>query len=177
MQCMLLFTFRAWKSIGMYMLELGVADDTAHVVVVLFDEPATELVKCSIESLLALVNEVSLYPLFQYFHSLYTNLYLQSANEDSNLPAAITNLIGTTHVLELKSYTYYEYGTFESFTCWKINPTPIVEEGASSSTVDENADTPLPAFKRLLRHHLYVLHRKAMRRRKRKDILWAVVEQ
>ncbi|GJR53317.1 DNA helicase PIF1, ATP-dependent [Tanacetum coccineum] len=112
-----------------YILELGVAEDTAHVVVVLFDEPIIELVKCSTESLLAAVDE--------------------SVDEDSNLPTAITNLVGTTHVLELKSHTYYEYGTFESFTYWKVNPTPMVDEGTSSSTVDENADTPSPTFKRL----------------------------
>ncbi|GKB62830.1 ATP-dependent DNA helicase PIF1-like protein, partial [Tanacetum coccineum] len=60
-----------------YKLELGVADDTTHVVVVLFDEPTTELLKCSVESLLASVDE--------------------SIDEDSNLPTAITNLVGTTH--------------------------------------------------------------------------------
>ncbi|GJU93725.1 replication protein A 70 kDa DNA-binding subunit C-like protein [Tanacetum coccineum] len=120
----------ASRQLRKYRLELGVADDTAHVVVVLFDEPATELMKCSVESLLASVDE--------------------SADEDTNLPAAITNLIGMTHMLELKSHTYYEYGTFESFSCWKINLTPLVEEGASTSTVEENAHTPSPAFKRLL---------------------------
>ncbi|GKF24102.1 DNA helicase PIF1, ATP-dependent, partial [Tanacetum coccineum] len=132
-----------------YRLELGVADDTAHVVVVLFDEPATELLKCSAESLMASVDEVSLYLLFNYFHRFQTNLYLQSADEDSNLPVAITNLIGTTHIFELKSHTYYEYGTFESFTCWKINPAGMMEEVASSTTVDENTDNHSPEFKSL----------------------------
>nr|GEW47243.1 hypothetical protein [Tanacetum cinerariifolium] len=88
-----------------FRLELGVTDDTAHVVVVLFDEPATELLKCSAESLMASVDEM-------------------------------------TYVFELKSHTYYEYGTFESFTCWKINPTAIMEEVASSTTVDEDTENP-----------------------------------
>nr|GEV96950.1 hypothetical protein [Tanacetum cinerariifolium] len=98
-------------------LKLGVANDTTHVVVVLFDEPATE--SCLQMRILICVWLV------------------------------ITNLIGTTHVLELKSHTYYEYGMFESFTCWKINPTAIVEEVASSTTVDENTENPSPEFKSL----------------------------
>nr|GFA16761.1 hypothetical protein [Tanacetum cinerariifolium] len=96
---------------GQYRLELGVTEDTAHVVVVLFDE--------------------------------------QQQNEDSNFLAAITNLIGTTHVFALKSHTYYDYGTFESFTCWKINPTAMVEEVASSTIIDENTKNPSPKFKSL----------------------------
>nr|GEX76755.1 hypothetical protein [Tanacetum cinerariifolium] len=111
-----------------YRLELGVTDDTTHVVVVLFDEPATKLGKCSAESLLT-----------------------SSADEDSNLLAAITNLIGTTYVFELKSHTYYEYGTFKSFTCLKINPTAMVEEVASSTIIGENTENPSPEFKSLTR--------------------------
>nr|GEU98852.1 DNA-directed DNA polymerase [Tanacetum cinerariifolium] len=70
---------------------------------------------------------------------------------DANFPVTITNLIGTTYVLELKSHTYYEYGTFESFTYWKINLMLLVEEGASYSTIKEHANTPAPAFNRLSR--------------------------
>ncbi|GJW52433.1 hypothetical protein Tco_0093784 [Tanacetum coccineum] len=43
-----------------YMLELDVADDTRHVVVVLFDELATALVKCSTESITEPDDEVTL---------------------------------------------------------------------------------------------------------------------
>nr|GEZ17571.1 hypothetical protein [Tanacetum cinerariifolium] len=118
----------ATRQLGKYRLELGVTDDTTHVVVVLFDEPATKLGKCSAESLLAL-----------------------SADEDSNLLAAITNLIGMTYVFELKSHTYYEYGTFKSFTYLKINPTAMVEEVASSTIIDENTENPSPKFKSLTR--------------------------
>ncbi|GJR09150.1 hypothetical protein Tco_0791802 [Tanacetum coccineum] len=74
------------------------------------------------------------------------------ADDDSNLPTAIRNLIGTTHILEIKSHTYYEYGTFESFTCWKINPSESVEDGASSSMPILNADDIVPSMKRLSRH-------------------------
>ncbi|GJU71919.1 DNA helicase PIF1, ATP-dependent [Tanacetum coccineum] len=113
----------------LYKLELGAANDTEHAVVIVFDEPATELLHCSVESLLEMVDE--------------------STDDDSGLPTAITNLICMTHMLELKSHTYYEYGTFESFTYWKINPSSPIDEGAGSSTVDVIADNPSPSFKRL----------------------------
>ncbi|KAL6500995.1 hypothetical protein OROHE_025192 [Orobanche hederae] len=80
-----------------YRLELEVSDGTTHIVVVLFDESATELVGCSVGTIVETNDEVSAdYP---------------------NLPKTIANLIGTTHVLELKSNSYYEHGTYESFTC------------------------------------------------------------
>nr|GEW42472.1 replication protein A 70 kDa DNA-binding subunit C-like [Tanacetum cinerariifolium] len=75
-----------------------------------------------------------------------------STDDDSTLPTAIRNSIGTTHVLELKSHTYYEYGTFESFTCWKINPAELVEDSASSNTQALTADDPMSSLKRLSRH-------------------------
>nr|GEV17062.1 hypothetical protein [Tanacetum cinerariifolium] len=40
-----------------------------------------------------------------------------------SLPPAISNLISTIQVMEIKSHSYYKYGSFESFTCWQINPT------------------------------------------------------
>nr|GEZ10597.1 hypothetical protein [Tanacetum cinerariifolium] len=49
------------------------------------------------------------------------------------LPTVIRNLIGTTHVMELKPHTYYEYETYKRFTCWKINPADLVDDEASSS--------------------------------------------
>ncbi|GJT76115.1 uncharacterized protein Tco_1042840 [Tanacetum coccineum] len=99
-----------------YRLEAVVADDTAHTVVVMFNDTATELLKCSAESLIGTEDEGS------------------DADDDLNLPLAIRNLIGTTHVLEIKSHTYYVYGTFESFKCRKINPSETAEDDASSST-------------------------------------------
>ncbi|GJY23386.1 DNA helicase PIF1, ATP-dependent [Tanacetum coccineum] len=113
-----------------YRLEVVVVDDTAHIVVVMFNDTATELLKCSAESLLETGED---------------------EDDESSLPTAIRNLIGTTHVLEIKSHTYYEYGTFESFTCWKFNPSEMVDDGASSSTQPLSADNPIPSMNRLFR--------------------------
>ncbi|GJT82662.1 hypothetical protein Tco_1057004 [Tanacetum coccineum] len=49
-----------WSLMQRYMLEIDVADDTRHVVVVLFDEPTTALVKCSTESTTEPDDEVTL---------------------------------------------------------------------------------------------------------------------
>ncbi|GJV88797.1 reverse transcriptase domain-containing protein [Tanacetum coccineum] len=48
-----------------------------------------------------------------------------------------------------ESHTYYEYGAFESFTCWTIFPTEEVVETASSSTLDAEAATESPNLKSL----------------------------
>ncbi|GJX60108.1 DNA helicase PIF1, ATP-dependent [Tanacetum coccineum] len=112
-----------------YRLELDVADDTANAVVVMFDEPATTLVGCSAESVMEDDDE--------------------SSDDQSNPPPALANLIGTTHTLEIKSHNYYEFGTFESFTCWTIVPTEGVAESASSSTLDAAAATESPKLKSL----------------------------
>ncbi|GJU19514.1 hypothetical protein Tco_1152856 [Tanacetum coccineum] len=53
-------------------------------------------VKCSADSLMDTVDE--------------------SSKDHLSLPPALSNLIGTAHVMEIESHTYYEYGTFESFT-------------------------------------------------------------
>ena len=104
-----------------FRLELDVSDHTAQTVVVLFDETVRELLKCSAESLLEVDPEV---------------------DESFNLPRAITALIGTSHIFELKSQTYYEHSSFESFTCWKIiqahgaltcSSTPQTDTGSSGS--------------------------------------------
>ncbi|GKC16555.1 hypothetical protein Tco_1013337 [Tanacetum coccineum] len=92
------------------------------------------LLKCSAESLMGADDERA------------------DVDDDSNLPTAIRNVIGTTHVLEIKLHTYYEYGTFESFTCWKINPSEPVEDGASSSTPTLPPNDAVPLMKRLSRH-------------------------
>ncbi|GJX99300.1 DNA helicase PIF1, ATP-dependent [Tanacetum coccineum] len=115
------------ENLLIYRLELDVADDTAHAVVVMFDEPATTLVECSAESVMEDDNE--------------------SSDDQSNLPPALANLIGTSHTLEIKSHTYYEYGTFKSFTCWTIVPTEGVAESASSSTLDAAGATEIPKLK------------------------------
>ncbi|GKC15936.1 nucleic acid-binding, OB-fold protein [Tanacetum coccineum] len=85
-----------------YRLELDVSDDTAQTVVVMFDETTTALVGCLAGSLMDIEDE--------------------SADDHVSLPPAILNVIGTTQVMEIKSHSYYEYGTFENFTCWQLNP-------------------------------------------------------
>ncbi|KAL6529080.1 hypothetical protein OROHE_014824 [Orobanche hederae] len=104
--------------------ELDVSDDTAHTMVVMFDETATELVKFSAESLLEGEDEV--------------------ADDQPALPQALTNIIGTSHTLELKSHTYYENGDYESFTCWYICSPESVDESAGSITVSAGANIGKP---------------------------------
>nr|GEY30022.1 hypothetical protein [Tanacetum cinerariifolium] len=86
-----------------FWLELDVSDKTASTIVVMFDEPAKELLKCFADSLAAADDESG----FGYV-------------DHAGLPLALANIIGTTHTLEMKSHTYYEHGTFESFTCLRI---------------------------------------------------------
>ena len=95
----MLFTLRVFHDFKRFRLELDVSDHTAQTVVILFDETMRDLVKCSPESLLESDPEV---------------------NEGLNLPSAISALIGTSHIFELKSHTFFEHCTYESFTCWKI---------------------------------------------------------
>nr|GEW15163.1 hypothetical protein [Tanacetum cinerariifolium] len=94
--CMVLFTLGPRSSLCRYRLEVIVVDDTAHTIVVMFNDTATELLNCSAESLLGAGED---------------------EDDESSLPTAIRNLIGTHHVVEIKSHTYYEYRTFESFKC------------------------------------------------------------
>ncbi|GJY83321.1 nucleic acid-binding, OB-fold protein [Tanacetum coccineum] len=105
---------------GWFRLELGVSDETGHVVVVMYDETASELLGLR--------------------HAFYTRFPVQSLNDDSKFPPTLTNIIGSTHALELKSHTYYEHGTFESFTCWKLHSSEAAEESAGSGTVDAIPD-------------------------------------
>ncbi|GJZ59437.1 reverse transcriptase domain-containing protein [Tanacetum coccineum] len=99
-----------------YRLELDVYDVTAQTVVVLFDEPTTALVGCSAGSLMDKEDE--------------------SVDVHVGLLLAISNLTGTTHVMEIKSQSYYEYGTFESFTCCQLNPEEVCGDSVGSSTLD-----------------------------------------
>nr|GEW96603.1 hypothetical protein [Tanacetum cinerariifolium] len=105
-----------------YMLEVVVAVDMTHTVAVMFNDTATELLTCSAES---------------HMGTKYEN---SDAEDELNLPVAISNLIGTDHVLEIKLHTYYEYGSFESYNCWKIIPNASAEDGASSSTAAVTAN-------------------------------------
>ncbi|GKD68202.1 hypothetical protein Tco_1322292, partial [Tanacetum coccineum] len=106
-----------------FRLEPDVSDKTASTVVVMFDEPDTELVKCSADSLATADEDVGL---------AYT--------DDVGLPRPLENIIGTTQTLDIKSHTYYEHGTFESFTCWRIASEEVFEEDARSSNVNTSPD-------------------------------------
>ncbi|GJU61121.1 replication protein A 70 kDa DNA-binding subunit C-like protein [Tanacetum coccineum] len=92
-----------------YRLEVVIADDTAHTVVIIFNEIATELLNC------------------------YDDSLIESVEDDSGLPTAIKNLIGTTHVMELKSHTYYESELEDSYTdevlCSVKDPHEINDDG------------------------------------------------
>nr|GEW19182.1 hypothetical protein [Tanacetum cinerariifolium] len=108
-----------------YRLELRVFDETTHVVVVMFNETASELVKCLADSI------------------------AESLDKDPSLPPTLTNTICPSHTLELKSHTYYEHGTFESFTCWKMHSSALAVESACSSTLDAITNPHTSLGKRL----------------------------
>ena len=56
------------------------------------------------------------------------------------LPRAISEIVGSTHTLEIKTYTYFEHGSYESFTCSAICADQAGDdEDAGSSTVEEIA--------------------------------------
>nr|GFB76218.1 hypothetical protein [Tanacetum cinerariifolium] len=83
-------------------------------IVVMFNETVTALVNCSADSLMDTVDE--------------------SSEDHLNLSPALSNLIGTAHVMEIKSHTYYEYGTYESFTCWQILSSEGIDDSVDPAT-------------------------------------------
>ncbi|GKC91734.1 RNA-directed DNA polymerase, eukaryota, partial [Tanacetum coccineum] len=84
------------------------------------------------------------------FDDIETELVKCSA--DSIVQPEDENVIGTTLILELKSHTCYEHGTFESFTCWRIVPEEAVEETAGSSNIDEKVPAKRKRMKTLAMH-------------------------
>ncbi|GKE20064.1 reverse transcriptase domain-containing protein [Tanacetum coccineum] len=91
-----------------YRLKLEVSDDTAQTVVVMFDETARAVVKCSAGSI---------------------------DEEETGLPPALANIVGTLHTLELKSNSYFEHANYESFTCWRVVLEEALDESGSSGTL------------------------------------------
>nr|GEU40320.1 replication protein A 70 kDa DNA-binding subunit C-like [Tanacetum cinerariifolium] len=75
--------YRQQPSTVRYKLEVVVANDTAHTIVVMFNDTARKLLKCSAESLMGMDDKKA------------------DADDDSNFPNAIRNLIGSTYVLEI----------------------------------------------------------------------------
>ncbi|PWA34863.1 nucleic acid-binding, OB-fold protein [Artemisia annua] len=85
-----------------FRFQVDVMDATAQTVIVMWDETALELTKSSAKALLDELDEVE--------------------DDAPSLPNALTNLYNTKHVFEVKSYAYYNFGDFESFTCTSVSP-------------------------------------------------------
>nr|GEZ28703.1 hypothetical protein [Tanacetum cinerariifolium] len=112
--------------------ELYISDKTASTIVVMFDELEKELLKCFADSLAAADDESG----FGYA-------------DHAGLPLALAKIIGTTHTLEMKSHTYYEHGTFESFTCWRIASEEVVDVDSESRNMNTSAEVNITKVKRL----------------------------
>lgn len=114
-------------------------DDTTQVVIVLWDETATELKKSSAKVLLDQLD--------------------QDSDNAPTLPSVLTNQCNTKHVFEIKSHTYYNYGDFESFTCTGVFPTDEYAVSDVADAPDDSGDVPpvasstalKPELKRLVR--------------------------
>ncbi|GJT68936.1 ATP-dependent DNA helicase PIF1-like protein [Tanacetum coccineum] len=119
-----------WSTL--YRLELEVSDDTGEVGVVMFNETATSMVKCTAGLIVEFDDE--------------------DGDEHSPLPHALANIMGTIHTLEFRSHTYYEHNTYKSFTCWRIVTAKGMGESGGSSAADAHPISETPEFKRLLRH-------------------------
>nr|GEW89864.1 hypothetical protein [Tanacetum cinerariifolium] len=57
---------------------------------------------------------------------------LLSCEEETGLPPALANIVGTLHTLELKSNSYCEHANYESFTCWRVVLEEALDESGSS---------------------------------------------
>nr|GEV49119.1 reverse transcriptase domain-containing protein [Tanacetum cinerariifolium] len=55
--------------------------------------------------------------------------------EETGLPPALANIVGTLHTLDLKSNSYYEHANYESFTCWRVVLKVALDESGSSGTL------------------------------------------
>ncbi|GJZ06288.1 reverse transcriptase domain-containing protein [Tanacetum coccineum] len=97
-----------------YRLELEVSDDTAQAVVVMFDETARTVVKCSAGSIVGSEEQ---------------------DEEEMGLPLVLANIVGTIHTLELNSNSYYEHANYESFTCWSVILEEALDKSGSSGTL------------------------------------------
>ncbi|GJT55212.1 reverse transcriptase domain-containing protein [Tanacetum coccineum] len=116
-----------------YRLELDVPDKTASTVVVMFDEPAIELVKCTAYTLASADEDVG----FGYA-------------DDAGLPRALANIVGTIQTMEIKTQSYYEHRTFESFTCWRLAAQEVVAEDVGSTNTPTSPDENIKKSRRVL---------------------------
>nr|GFB35007.1 hypothetical protein [Tanacetum cinerariifolium] len=90
-----------------------------------------------------------------------------SSKDHLSLSPALSNLIGTAHVMEIKSHTYYEYVTFESFTCWQILPSEGIEDSMGSSNLDDYLDNQPQKLKRIVQDPSIVTPSKHVEERKK----------
>ncbi|GKA16782.1 hypothetical protein Tco_0696619 [Tanacetum coccineum] len=108
-----------------YRLELEVSDETAQTVVVMFDETAKTVVKCLTGSIVGSEEQ---------------------GDEETGLPPALANIVGTLHTLELKSNLYYEHANYESFTCWSVVLEEAPDESGSSGTLAADGNPKTGVF-------------------------------
>ncbi|GJU63954.1 ATP-dependent DNA helicase PIF1-like protein [Tanacetum coccineum] len=66
--------------------------------------------------------------------------------EETGLPPALANIVGTLHTLELKSNSYYEHANYKSFTCWSIVLEEALDESGSSGTLAAGGDPKTGVF-------------------------------
>nr|GEV87429.1 hypothetical protein [Tanacetum cinerariifolium] len=136
-----------------YRLKIKISDDTAEVVVVLFDETTTSLLKCSASAMVASQAQVCVCTPSNLSGS-YTDSQLQDEDGNTGLPAALANIVRTSQTLELKSHMYYEHRNYESFTCWKIVTDDVVDGGSNSDIVATKADSKAPEVESLNKNPL-----------------------
>ena len=110
-----------------FRLEVVVKDVTTQVVIVLWDETATELTKSNAKALL-------------------DGLEAEDEDDAPALPAALTNTYGSVHVFEIKSHTYYNHNEYESFTCTGVFP---VDRTANSDLAPESSNSNPKATRKL----------------------------
>nr|GEY22615.1 hypothetical protein [Tanacetum cinerariifolium] len=123
------------------------------VVVVLFDETTTSLLKCYASAMVASQAQVRVFTPSNLSDS-YTDSQLQDEDENTGLPATLDNIVGTSQTLELKSHTYYEHQNYESFTCWRIVTDDVVEGGSNSNMVAAKAESKAPEVESLNKNPL-----------------------
>nr|GFC01936.1 hypothetical protein [Tanacetum cinerariifolium] len=131
-----------------YRLELEISDDNIEAVVVMFDKTTRNLLKCFGSLIVGSEDQVYFLARDNLTNTL-TDLRFQEKKEHSGLPFAFANIVGTRHTLELKSHTYYEHKTYESFIYWNVIAYEEVEKSASSGMVAANVDPKALVLRRL----------------------------
>nr|GEU66073.1 hypothetical protein [Tanacetum cinerariifolium] len=100
--------------------------------------------------ILFLIYHSSITPNLQRLSLQSIIFHYKSLEDYLNLPPALSNLIGTASVMEIKSHTFYKYGTFESFTCWQILLSEGIDDSVGSNNLDDYADNQPQKMKRIV---------------------------